>query len=420
MVTLFRGFALASVVVLAFACSGDDDDTSDDGDRGGTSGSGGAGASGGAQSFGGSGARGGSSGSGTGGTGGENGGTGGATGGGGSGKGGSATGQGGANGGSGGGDAGKGGAGTGGSAGTSEAGSAGMPEPGDAPTIGGCPIFPPSDAWNQDISAAPASQEWTERLQRLVGDVDIHPDYGNGDGVLYGIPVNVVPEDQALVEIAFDWYDDESDPGPYPFPDPGDVKIEGGSATDCDGDCHVLVVQQGSCQLFEGFACYYEDGWHCGNGARWDLTRDSYGQRPKGWTSADAAGLAITPGLVRYDEVRAGELHHAIRFTVPCTRPNFVAPATHQAVPGGCSNPDAPPMGLRVRLRADYDISSASESAQVVLRAMKRYGMILADNGSSFYFQGEAHPGWMEDDIEPLKDVPASAFEALEPPPLED
>jgi hypothetical protein len=172
--------------------------------------------------------------------------------------------------------------------------------------------------------------------------------------------------------------------------------------------------------LYEGYACEYQgDGWHCGNGAKWDLTRTSYGQRPKGFTSADAAGLPIMPGLVRYDEVRSGDIRHAIRFTLPCTRPNYVNPASHYAVPDGCSDPDAPPMGIRVRLRNTFDDSGFPEGAHVVVAAMKRYGLILADNGSSFYFQGDANAGWTEDDIEPLKDIPASAFEAVEVPPLE-
>jgi hypothetical protein len=287
--------------------------------------------------------------------------------------------------------------------------------------LGGCPVFPPTDAWNRDISSERVDPEWTRRLSDLVGDVNIHPDYGSGGGVLYGIPINIVPEHQLNVGVDFYWFDDESDPGPYPFPDPATVAIEGNNPRECDGDCHLLVLQQGSCQLFEGYACYYSAGWQCGGGARWDLTRDSYGQREKGWTSADAAGLAITPGIVRYDEVRAGEIRHALRFTVPCTRPNYVEPATHHAVPGGCDpfDPNAPPMGLRVRLRADYDVSRASPGARVVLRAMQRYGMILADNGSSFYFQGEANPGWTDEDIDPLKDVPASAFEVIELPPME-
>lgn len=289
--------------------------------------------------------------------------------------------------------------------------------------LAGCPVFPADDAWNTDISDAPVDADWTERLQNLVGDVNLHPDYGSDGDTLYGIPFNVVPDDQPLVPVTFDWYPEESDEGPYPFPGLETARVEGFSPEACDGDCHFLVVQEGSCMLYEGYACeHQEDGWHCGNGAKWDLTRVGYGQRPRGYTSADAAGLAILPGIVRYDEVRSGEMRHAIRFTTHCTRANFVAPATHLAVPGSCDgdDPNAPPMGLRVRLRADFDIASFSESAQVVLSAMKRYGMILADNGSDFYFQGEAHSGWTEDDIEPLKEVPASAFEAIVPGPLEE
>jgi hypothetical protein len=288
--------------------------------------------------------------------------------------------------------------------------------------IGGCAVFPPEDAWNQDISGATVDEQWTGRLLDMVGDIRLHPDYGGDASELYGIPIGVVPEDQPPLDVTFDWWPEESDPGPYPFPEPADAMIEGGDAMNCDGDCHLLVVQQGSCQLYEGYACYYEDGWHCGNGAHWDLTQVSYGQRPKGWTSADAAGLAITPGIIRYDEVRAGEIRHAIRFTTECTRPNFVAPATHQAVPGGCdeSDPNSPPMGLRVRLNPDFDITSFSEGAQVVLTAMKRYGMILADNGSNFFFQGEAHLGWTDEELDDLKSVPASAFEVVDVPPLEE
>ena len=261
----------------------------------------------------------------------------------------------------------------GGSGGAGSGGSAG--QTGGGPTIGGCALFPPDDAWNEDISAAPADATWTTRLQSLVGDVNIHPDYGGDADQLYGIPINVVPEDQPLVDVSFDGYPEESDPGPYPFPDVGVALIEGFSPTACDGDCHFLVVQSGTCELFEGYACEHQsDGWHCSNGARFDLTRVGPGQRPVGWTSADAAGLAVTPGILRYDEVRAGEVTHALRFTVPCTRPNYVAPASHYAVPGSCdeNDPDAPPMGLRVRLRADYDISALSPSAQVVLNGMKR------------------------------------------------
>ena len=321
-----------------------------------------------------------------------------------------------------GGVAGLGGKGAGGrSASAGAAGSSGS-SAGGGPTVGGCSMFPADDAWNQDISAAKADASWTTHLQNMVKGVKLHPDYGNDGSTLYGIPIGVVPKDQLALPVVFDWYADESDPGPYPFPSPAAALIEGGDAMNCDGDCHLLVVQQGTCQLYEGYACHYAAGWHCGNGAHWDLTKNSYGQRPKGWTSADAAGLAIAPGILRYDEVRAGAVKHAIRFTTACTRQNFVAPATHEAVPSDCdpNDPDSPPMGLRVRLKADYDISALSTSAQVVLTAMKRYGMILADNGSNFYFQGEANAGWTDDDITPLKTVPASAFEAVAVPPLEN
>ena len=291
--------------------------------------------------------------------------------------------------------------------------------PGKPGEVGGCKMFPAEDAWNLDVSAVAVDAAWTKKVQDLVGAAKIHPDYGVDGQDLYGIPLNVVPQSQALAPVAFDGYADESDPGPYAFPGPANVIIEGNSPMSCDGDCHLLVVQQGACMLYEGYACEYRsDGWHCSNGAKWDLTKDSYGQRPTGWTSADAAGLAIGPGVLRYDEVRAGEVTHALRFTLKCSTDKYVKPATHQAVPGGCDKSTAPPMGTRVRLKADYDISALSPSAQVVLRGMKKYGMILADNGSNFYFQGQANPGWTEDDIEPLKGVPASAFEVISMPPL--
>ncbi len=301
--------------------------------------------------------------------------------------------------------------------GGSSGGGTGVPgKPGE---VGGCKMFPATDDWNRDVSGLAVDAAWTQKVQALVGDARIHPDYGVDGEELYGIPINVVPENQPLAPVTFEWYPEESDEGPYPFPGPDDVIIEGNSPESCDGDCHLLVIQQGTCQLYEGYACEYGDGaWHCGNGAKWELDQVGYGQRPDGWTSADAAGLAIAPGLLRYDEVRAGEVTHALRFTLDCTTDKYVKPASHYAVPGGCDPSDGPPMGTRVRLKADYDVSRASPSAQVVLNGMKKYGMILADNGSNFYFQGEANRGWTEDDIEPLKDVPASAFEVLAMPPL--
>lgn len=301
-----------------------------------------------------------------------------------------------------------------GSAGTGSKGVPGMPG-----EVGGCKMFPADDAWNLDVSGMAVDPVWTKKVRDLVGNAKLHPDYGVDGTDLYGIPINVVPQTQPLSPVTFDWYEDESDPGPYPFPGPDDVIIEGNSPTSCDGDCHLLVVQQGSCMLYEGYACEYTGGtWHCGNGAKWDLNRVGYGQRPDGFTSADAAGLAIAPGVLRYDEVRAGEVTHALRFTLDCTTNKYVNPASHYAVPDGCNAADGPPMGTRVRLRADFNIDGFSGSARTVLRGMKKYGMILADNGSNFYFQGQANPGWTENDIEPLRDVPASAFEVVTMPPL--
>jgi len=387
-------WALCCASLLSAACSGDDDDAAAAG-AGASSGAGAgnAGRNAGSGGNAGAGADGGKSGSG---------GSAGASG---------ATANGG-RGGSGGARAGSGAAG-GGTGGT------GAPS-GDLPQIGGCAIFTAADAWNQDISAAAVDDAWTARLQALVGDVDLHPDYGNSGDEHYGIPINVVPESQPKVDVEIDQYPEESDQGPYPFPGPDQVKIEGGTAEDCDGDCHVLVVQQGACMLYEGYACSYDAGWRCGGEATWDLSKDSYGQREEGFTSADAAGLSITAGLVRFDEVQAGELRHAIRFTVECTRDSHIRPASHHAVPGGCDaeDPNAPPMGLRVRLRADYDVSRLSAPAQVVARAMQTYGMILADNGSNFYFQGDDNPGWTEEQVEPLKTIPASAFEVVRTPGL--
>jgi hypothetical protein len=297
--------------------------------------------------------------------------------------------------------------------------SGGNAVPGKPGEVGGCKMFPADDDWNLDISALAADATWTQKVQALVGARNIHPDYGVDGQDLYGIPINVVPENQPLVDVVFEDYPEESDPGPYPFPGPDDVIIEGNDPTACDGDCHLIVVQQGSCMLYEGYACEYRgDAWHCANGAKWDMNQVGYGQREAGFTSADAAGLAIAPGLLRYAEVRAGEVSHALRFTVDCTTNKYVKPGSHYAVPGGCDPDDGPPMGARVRVKADFDISGYSASAQTVLKGMKKYGMILADNGSNFYFQGEANAGWTEDDIEPLKDVPASAFEVVAMPPL--
>jgi hypothetical protein len=325
----------------------------------------------------------------------------------------------------GGGNPGTGGSGNPGTGGTGNPGTGGTGNPGTGGSgntggqvIGssGCALFTADDVWNQDVSGHAVDSANTTKMNNLIGAVNIHPDFGPG----FGIPITVVSQSQPKVPIVFDDYPDESDPGPYPFPGAGVVKVEGTSdPTMCDGDCHVLVVQQGACKVYEGYACHLAtDAWHCANGAVWDLTKKSEGQRPDGWTSADAAGLSIYAGLARYEEVMAGAITHALRFTLPCTSDARVAPATHQAVPGGCSSkPAAPPMGLRVRLKANYDISGFDPTVQIFLRAFKKYGLILADNGgssSTFFFQSEDNPNW-PDAINDLKMVPVSAFEAVVP-----
>jgi hypothetical protein len=274
----------------------------------------------------------------------------------------------------------------------------------------GCPLFTASDAWNVDISGAAIDTTQTGVVAAAVGTIKIHPDFGPG----FGIPFNVVPASQPALPVTFDQYADESDPGPYPFPDVGAAHLEGtDDPRNCDGDCHLLAVQMGTCMLYEGYACHYDNakGWICGNGAKWDLKKKSYGQRPDGWTSVDAAGLPVYAGLARYEEVMAGEITHALRFTLSRTAARHIAPATHDAGSGST----APPMGLRVRLKASYDASALAPVAQVFVRAMKKYGMILADNGSNFYFQSEDNPNW-PDAINDLKMIPASAFEAIVSP----
>jgi hypothetical protein len=305
--------------------------------------------------------------------------------------------------------------GAGGGATAGATGSTGVGGGGGVVTNAGCALFTADDPWNADVSSKPVNTNWTTKVQALLGNVNIHPDFGSD----FGIPINVVPATQPALPITFDAYADESDPGPYPFPAVGTAIIEGGDATNCDGDCHLLTVKMGTCQLYEGFACRYDGGWVCGNGAHWDLTKKSLGQRPAGWTSADAAGLPIYAGLARYAEYAAGAITHAIRFTLPCTSDARLSPATHQAVPGGCAgNTNAPPMGLRMRLKASFDITSYAPTAQAFLKAFKKYGLILADNGgrsSTFFFQSEVNAHWSDDDINDLKRVPVSAFEAVDP-----
>jgi hypothetical protein len=237
--------------------------------------------------------------------------------------------------------------------------------------------------------------------------VDLHPDFGaNWDGGPFGIPYVVVSGSTPLVAVSFD-YADESDPGPYPIP--ADAPIEGGAGS--SGDRHVLIIDRDHWKLYELYAAYPgQSGWTAGSGAVFDLNSDAL--RPAGWTSADAAGLPIFPGLVRYDEVvEQGEIRHALRFTAQHTRHGYIAPARHYASSDTSSS--RPPMGMRVRLKASFDLSGFPPSARVILQALKTYGMILADNGSNWYISGAPDARWSDDELNTLKGVAGSNFEVV-------
>lgn len=279
------------------------------------------------------------------------------------------------------------------------------------PTIGGCQVFPGNNAWNTDISGFPLNVRSAQIIAKIqaIGSDNLHPDFG--ENPLYGIPYVIVPPSQALVPISYTAYGDESDPGPFPIP--LNAPVEGGSAS--GGDRHVLVVRQGSCDLFELYVSRRVGaGWSADSGAKWNLTTGAL--RPIGWTSADAAGLPILPGLVRYDEVASGVIRHAIRVTFQQSQRGFILPATHFA--SNDSNVALPAMGLRLRLKASFDISALTGQSRVIAEAMKRYGLIVADNGSNWYFQGAPDPGWNDDDLEQLKAIPGTAFEVVDSGPV--
>ncbi len=262
-----------------------------------------------------------------------------------------------------------------------------------------CPIFPASNVWNADISGLPVDPNSDALLSQIGLNKGLHPDFGTDPS--YGIPYNEVSSGTPRWDVSFD-YADESDPGPYPIPD--DPLIEQG------GDAHMIMLDTENCYLYELFAAVQTpDGWQAGSGAIWNLRSNDL--RPDGWTSADAAGLPIFPGLVRYDEVAAGVIAHALRFTAPHTRNSHIYPARHDA---GSNNPNYPPMGLRVRLKADYDISQFSPQAQVILQALKTYGMILADNGGAWYMTGAPDPRWNDDQINELKQVTGADLEVVD------
>ena len=281
-------------------------------------------------------------------------------------------------------------------------------------SIAGCSILPPDNIWNTRVDGLPLSPLSPVFVETIGPDRPLHPDFGSGlynDGPI-GIPVLVVPGDQPRVAVSFE-YADESDPGPYPIP--SNAPIEGGAAS--KGDRHVIVLDKDECKLYEVFSSYPQDdgSWRAGSGAVFDLKSNKL--RPRGWTSADAAGLPILPGLVRYDEVEAGEIRHAIRFTVRQTRRAYVWPATHFA--SRLTEDRYPPMGQRFRLRADFDVSEFSRDTQVILTALKRYGMILADNGSDWFISGAPDERWNNSVLRELRRVRGSDFEAVDLTSLE-
>jgi hypothetical protein len=265
--------------------------------------------------------------------------------------------------------------------------------------IAGCPLFPADNAWRRDISHAPLNRHSAAWVRSVGRHVNLHPDFGSNPS--YGIPYEVVPADQKKVPIRFTAYGDESDKGPYPVP--LDARVEAG------GDGHVLVASR-NCHLYEMYgARRTRHGWAAKSGAVFDLRSNHL--RPAGWTSADAAGLPILPGLVRPDEIRAGHIDHALRFTVARTQRGYISPARHQA--GSTDSHNVPPMGARFRLKASFSLRRFHGAALVVLRCLKKYGMFVADNGSNWYISGATYRGWNDDDLNQLKRVPGSAFEVV-------
>lgn len=273
---------------------------------------------------------------------------------------------------------------------------AGSPLPG-APN---CPIFPATNVWNKPVNALPVASDSATMLHAIGFSNGLHPDFGSFAG--YGIPVNTVGGSQATHRVRFQ-YASESDRGPYPIP--ARPQIEAGS------DRHMLIVDRGNCKLYELFAARHTStGWHAGSGAIWSLESDHL--RPDGWTSADAAGLPILPGLVRHSEVKAGLIDHALRFTAPRTCAGHIYPARHDAGSGSCAK--LPPMGLRIRLKASFDVSTLPRPARVIAIALQRYGMILADNGSAGYISGFSNPLFNDAALHELNQIKGQDLEVVD------
>ena len=299
------------------------------------------------------------------------------------------------------------------------------------PVLDGCPVLPKNNVWNAPVDALPVAANSAAVIQYINnhGATHLHPDFGSGlyQGAPIGIPYVAVPDAQAMVPIDFSTYGwpDESDPGPYPIP--VNAPIEGGPNS--DGDRHVLVLRQNACILYELYyswpngtgpsgepSCVEPGGWCGASGAVYDLHSNAL--RPDTWTSADAAGLPILPGLARYPEDASGEIRHALRFTVSVTRHSYVWPARHEA--GSTNDAAAPPMGLRLRLKASFDLSGFSPQTRVLLLALRKYGLILADNGSNWYLSGIPDDNWDNDQlVSELAQVPGTAFEVVDVSSLE-
>jgi hypothetical protein len=267
-------------------------------------------------------------------------------------------------------------------------------------TIASCPVFPSDNVWNTAVDELPVHAKSAEYIQNIGYSKSFHSEFGSGlwQGGPIGIPYVVVPPSQPKVPIHYVEYGSESDPGPYPVP--SNAPVEGGSGS--NGDRHVLVIESGKCILYELYHAHPQSNgsWNAGSGAIFDLTQNGP-LRPAGWTSADAAGLPIFPGLARYDEVAVGEIRHALRFTASCTQGNYIWPARHMS--GDCDN-KFPPMGQRFRLKASFNITTAPAQTRVILRAMQKYGIILADNGAPWYITGAPDEHWDNDQLHWLDD----------------
>jgi hypothetical protein len=278
----------------------------------------------------------------------------------------------------------------------------GASAPPTLPGARGCPIFPATNPWNERVDRLPVAAGSQAMIAAIGAEAGLHPDFGSYAG--YGIPYTVVSKTTHRVNVSFD-YADESDKGPYPIP--AHPRIEAG------GDRHVLLLDRDACKLYELYDAQEQGGsWHAGSGAIWNLRSNHL--RPDGWTSADAAGLPILPGLVRYDEVARGAIDHALRFTAPETSDTHLWPARHDA---GKADAGLPPMGLRVRLKASFDISHYPKQARVVLQALKTYGMILADNGSPWYVSGASDRRFDDDALHALGQVKGSDLEVVDATP---